>query len=91
MDITASPLTLPRNEALEVDGHGHPHGLAIVLGPEAPHADVHGLGPRLGRQAREEEGLLGEVVGLPAPSLVCGEPGNEKRQQKRGVMWSDLI
>ena len=72
--VTATLPTLSGYEALEVDGDGHPHGLAVVLGPEAPHADVHGLGAGLGRQAREEEGLLGEVVRLPAPALVRGEP-----------------
>lgn len=74
----SSRLTLSCNEALEVDSDSHPHGLAVFFGPEAPHADVHGLGPWLGRQAREEKGLLGEVVRLPATALVCGEPGDRK-------------
>lgn len=74
----ASWLTLSRNEALKIDGDGHPHGLAVLLRPEAPHADVHGLGARLGCQAGKEEGLLGEVVGLPALALVCGKPGDSR-------------
>lgn len=68
-------LTLSCNEALKINGDRHPHWLSVVLRPEAPHAHIHGLGPRLGCQACEEEGLLGEVVGLPAAAFVCGEPG----------------
>lgn len=75
-------LTFSGNETLEVDGDGYPHGLAVVLGPEAPHADGHGVGPRLGRQAREEERLLGEVIQLPALALVCGESGDETQKKE---------
>lgn len=81
MSNVATSLTLSGDEALEVDGDGHPHGLAVVLGPEAPHADIHGLGAWLGREACEEEGLLGEVVRLPALTLVCGEPADSERTE----------
>lgn len=76
--VLATRLTLSGNEALEIDGDSHPHGLSIFLWPETPHADVHGFGAGLGRQASEEEGLLSEVIRLPALAFVRGEPGDEK-------------
>ena len=73
----ASGPTLSAEDAGEVDGDGHPHRLPVVLRPVAPDADVHGLGARLRRQAREEQRVLGEVVRLPALALVRGEPGEQ--------------
>lgn len=67
-------LTLSCYEALKVNGDSHPHGLAVLLGPETPHADRHGLGVRLRCKASEEEGLFSKVVKLPALALICGEP-----------------
>lgn len=71
-------LTLSWNQTLEVNGDRHPHGLAVLLGPEAPHADAQGLGARLRRQACKEERLLSEVVGFPTLAFICGEPAEEK-------------
>lgn len=70
----ALSFTLSGDEALEIDGDGHPHGLPVLLRTEAPHAHTHGLGARLRRQAGEEERLLSEVIRLPAPAFVSGEP-----------------
>lgn len=71
-------LTLSCNQTLEVDGDRHPHGLAVVLGPEAPHADAQGPGARLRCQACKEERLFSEVVGFPTLAFICGKPDNEK-------------
>lgn len=77
MPTTPIP-TLSRNQTLEVNGNRHPHGLAVLLGPEAPHADAQCLGARLRRQACKEERLFSEVVGFPALAFICGKPGDEK-------------
>lgn len=68
-------LTLSCNKTLEVNGDCHPHGLAVILGPEAPHTDTQGLGARLRRQACKEERLFSEVVGFPTLAFICGKPG----------------
>lgn len=70
-------LTLSCNKTLEVNGDCHPHGLAVILGPEAPHAHTQGLGARLRRQACKEERLFSEVVGFPTLAFICGKPGGE--------------
>lgn len=72
-------LTLLCNEALEINGDCHPHGLAIILRPETPHADTQGA--RLGCQACKEKWLFCEVVGLPTLAFICGKPGDENKLQ----------
>ena len=85
---------MPRDDLLEVDQMNAPR---MVGGAEAPDAHVHGLVARLGEQAREDDGLVGELVGVPATPLVRGEldgvgraRGGRNRHQK-AAMVGDLI
>lgn len=75
LNTLALILTLSCNQTLEVNGNCNPHGLAVFLRPEAPHADTQGLGARLRRQACKEERLFSEVVGFPTLAFICGKPG----------------
>uniref|UniRef100_A0A8B9SG31 Copine 5 n=1 Tax=Apteryx owenii TaxID=8824 RepID=A0A8B9SG31_APTOW len=70
-------LTGPAEQLAEVDGVRDPLAGQEVA-PKAPDADVHGSGSRLGCQAGEEDGVLGESVLIPALAFVCGEPARKE-------------
>lgn len=82
-------LTLSCYEALEINGDRHPHGLAIVLRPETPHADCHGLGSWLRCEASKEKGMFSKVVELPALALICREPLEKQTRQKDQEGWHE--
>lgn len=76
-------LTVSGEQVPEVDGERHPVLVDEGL-PVAPDADVHGAGARLRRQPGEVDGVVGEVVRVPALAFVGGEPaGEEEKHQRR--------
>lgn len=60
--------TFPGEELPEVDGDHHPFTQVV---PVAPQANIHGARARLAVHAAEVQGVVSEVVRVPALALVC--------------------
>jgi len=78
-------LTVPFKYIFKINGVGDPLASQERF-CETPNADIHGPSSRFWGQAGKVDGLPGERVGLPALTLVCGEP----ETAVRGQLWQTI-